>query len=91
MTAWTLLLISAGPLLLIDPAMFVTLIQWTVYALALGGIAVVLSRILLPQVRLTRAVNSAIEENSIAAAIVAAAVIIFLGILVLSMILWASA
>ncbi len=90
LTAWVLLIVAAIPLLMIDRPMFVTLIQWTLYALALGGIAVVLSRVLLPHVRLSELLEEARKGNGAAGA-VAAAVILFLGILMLSMVLWARA
>lgn len=90
LTAWVLLIVSAVPLLFIDLAMFITLLQWTLYALALGGIAVVLSRVLLPQVRLSELLRQAVNGNR-AAATVAASVILFLGLLMLSIVLWARA
>ena len=90
LTAWVLLIVSSVPLLFIDRAMFVTLIEWTLYALALGGIAVVLSRVLLPHVRLSDWLDRA-KTGDRAAAWVASSVILFLAIIFIGMVLWARA
>lgn len=90
LTAWVLLIVSSVPLLLIDRAMFVTLIEWTLYALALAGISVFLSRVLLPHVRLSLWLQMAWEGNR-AAAFVASATIMFLAVIFIGMVLWARA
>lgn len=90
LTAWVLLIVSSVPLLFIDRAMFVTLIEWTLYAIALAGIAVFLSRVLLPHVRLSLWLQRAWEGDR-AAAFVASSVIMFLAVIFIGVVIWARA
>lgn len=90
MTAWVLVVISVLPLLLIDPAMVLTLVQWTAFGLALAGISVVVSRMVLPQVDLTEWVGHA-REGNVAAGLVVLGVALFVGLIILALVLWAKA
>lgn len=90
LTAWVLLIVSSVPLLFIDRAMFITLVEWTLYAIALAGIAVFLSRVLLPHLRLSLWLERAWTGDR-AAAFVASSVILFLAIIFIGMVLWARA
>ena len=74
----------------IDVAMFKTLLQWLVFAPVLAGIAIIVSRVTFPQVHLTELVKEAHTGNR-AAGFVAGAVIIFVGLLMLALVLWAKA
>lgn len=97
MSAWVLLVVSCVPLYFINPAMLLTLAQWTAFALALGGIAVVLCRVLLPSVELgfwldrARALGDGTAPGAIPAAIVVFGVLHLLGFLFLGLVLWAKA
>lgn len=94
MTAWVLMVVSIVPLLLIDRAMVVTLIQWTFYALALAGITVVISRVLLPQVSLSEWLREAREgarESRTAAALIVLAVALIICSIFLGLVLWVKA
>ncbi|XAO53851.1 hypothetical protein [Pseudomonas phage Rocky] len=90
MTAWVLLIASIVPLLLIDPAMVVTLAQWTAFALALAGITVVITRVVLPQVDLTEWLAHA-REGSVAGGLVVLAVSLTVCFTFLGLVLWAKA
>lgn len=92
LSAWVLLVVACVPLYFINPAMLLTLAQWTAFALALGGIAVVLCRVLLPQVDLSNWLQRAAGvPNQIAAAIVVFGILNMLGMLFLGLVLWAKA
>ncbi|MNH30681.1 hypothetical protein D3C79_909900 [compost metagenome] len=70
--------------------MFATLLQWVVFAPVLAGIAIIVSRVTFPQIELTKLVKEAELENR-AAGLVVAAIILFVGITMLSLVLWAKA
>lgn len=89
-SALFLILPCAAALYFIDPAMFATLLQWVVFAPVLAGIAIIVSRVTFPQIELTRLVRQAELENR-AAGLVVAAIILFVGITMLSLVLWAKA
>lgn len=92
MTAWVLLIVSCVPLYFLNPAMLLTLAQWTAFALALGGIAVILARALMPQVDLSTWLRRTAEGSSpTAAALVVLGVFHLLGFLFLGVVLWAKA
>lgn len=90
LTAWVLLLVSLVPLLVLDKPMTVTVVQWTVIVLALAGITVMVVRLLLPHIDLGDWVALA-RGGSLAAAIVVLAVALLLGLVLLSVVLWAKA
>ena len=89
-SALFLIIPCAAALYFIDPAMFATLLQWVVFAPVLAGIAIIVSRVTFPQIELTRLVRQAELENR-AAGLVVAAIILFVGITMLSLVLWAKA
>lgn len=89
-SAWILMAPSLVALFFIDVSMLTTLVQWLVFAPALAGVAVIVSRIVFPQIHLTTLVGEAIKGNQ-AAATVAGALVLFVAILVLSLVLWARA
>ena len=90
-SAWVLLITSAVPMLLLNPAMVVTLITWTAYGIALAGISVMLNRLVLPQIKLDTFLREALDNGNVAAGIVVAAVLLLLGIFFLGLVLWAKA
>lgn len=89
--AWILFALALIPLAIIDWPMTKTLIQWTLYAAALAGAAVIISRIVLPTIKLEDWLIRAVAKDDLPAAIVSAAVIILLSSLFLGMVLWARA
>lgn len=90
-SAWVLLITSAVPMLLLNPAMVVTLVTWTAYGIALAGISVMLNRLVLPQIKLDTFLREALNNGNVAAGIVVAAVLLLLGIFFLGLVLWAKA
>lgn len=89
-SALFLIIPCACALYFIDAAMFTTVMQWLIVAPIIAGVAVMVSRIVFPQIRLTKLINEA-HEGNIASGVVAAAVIIFLGVLLLALVTWARA
>lgn len=89
-SALFLIIPCAVALYFIDQAMFATLLQWVVFAPVLAGIAIIVSRVTFPQIELTKLVKEAELENK-AAGLVVAAIILFVGITMLSLVLWAKA
>lgn len=89
-SALFLILPCVAALFFIDPAMVKTLIQWLVFAPIIAGVAIMVSRVVFPQINLTELVKEVQLENK-AAAILAGALVIFVGILVFSLVTWAKA
>lgn len=87
MSAWLLLIICALPLVAIDRAMIMTLIQWTAYSGALVGITIILTRIIFPQIRLTEYLDLA-KSGNLASSIVVLAVSVIIGFIFLGVVLW---
>lgn len=90
LSAWVLLLVALIPLFFIDRAMALTMVQWTLFGLALAGVSVVISRIVLPQLDLNEWVARA-RENDPGAPLVILSIVLFLGIVFLGLVLWAKA
>ncbi|EAM1616336.1 hypothetical protein EU642_22120 [Salmonella enterica] len=89
-SAWMLMLPSLVCLWWIDEALFKTIVEWLIVAPLITGLAVMLSRIVFPQVNLGLLVDEAILENK-AAAIVVAGLMLFCGLLIVALMLWAKA
>lgn len=90
LSAWVLVLVALIPLFFIDKAMALTLVQWTLYGLALAGVAVVISRIVLPQLDLSEWVLAA-RGGHPGAPLVVFSIVLFLGMVFLGLVLWAKA
>lgn len=90
LSAWVLVLVALIPLFFIDKAMALTLVQWTLYGLALAGVSVVISRIVLPQLDLSEWVEMA-RGNHPGAPLVIFSIVLFLGMVFLGLVLWAKA
>lgn len=87
-SAWLLMAPALGALLCVDVAMALTLVQWSLFALVLAGVAVVISRIVFPQLNLGDLVVQALQGNRAAGAI-AAALVIFVALLFIGIVFWA--
>jgi hypothetical protein len=91
-SAWVLVLVALLPLWFIDPGMVLTLGQWTAFALALAGISVVICRVTLPQLNLGALLDQVrTTQNPLPAALVVAAVILYLAAIFVGLVLWAKA
>lgn len=89
-SAWLLILPSLIILYFTDPAMLKTLIQWMAFAPVLAGVAVIVSRVVFPQIHLTTLAREAIKGNT-AAGLLASAIVVFVAIVVLALVMWAKA
>lgn len=87
-SAWLLILPAVAYLFFVDTAMARTLLEWTSYALVLSGIAIIISRVTFPQIELDELIQAVTKGNR-AAATVIASVVLFVGIVMLSLVLWA--
>lgn len=90
-SAWLLIAPAIAALYTLDAAMATTLLQWGVFGLVLAGVSIIISRMVFPQVRLTALVESAHQEKNTAAGLVVAATIVFVGLVMLALVMWAKA
>lgn len=90
-SAWLLMAPALAGLYAVDPAMAETLVQWTLFALALAGAAVIVSRIVFPQISIGEMVEAVRTSGGAGPGIVVAAVVLFVGIVFLGMVIWAKA
>lgn len=89
-SAWLLIAPSLIALYFIDQAMLQTMLQWMVFAPVLAGVAVIVSRVVFPQIHLSTLAREAIKGNT-AAGLLASAIVLFVGIMVLALVMWAKA
>ncbi|MDD1003618.1 hypothetical protein [Pseudomonas sp. TNT2022 ID642] len=89
-SAWLLILPSLLALFLIDTAMLQTLIQWLVFAPVLAGLAIIVSRVVFPQIHLSTLVEQ-IRQGNIAAGLLASALVLFVAIVIMALVMWAKA
>lgn len=89
-SALFLILPFVAALFFIDTPMLKTLIQWLIFAPIIAGVAVMVSRVVFPQVDLTRLIKETHEGNK-ASAILAGSLFLFVGVLVFSLVTWAKA
>lgn len=90
-SAWLLIAPAIAALYAIDPALAKTFAQWSIFGLVLAGVSIMISRIVFPQIELTKLVESAHTEKNAAAGLVASAVVLFVGLVILSLVIWAKA
>lgn len=83
-----LLLVSMVPLAILDRAMAITLLQWTLYVLALGGLSILLSMVMVPSLRFWTWAEKA-SGGSTAAAIVVFGMLLNMGLIFIGVVLWA--
>lgn len=89
--AWLLIAPAVLALYFIDRAMALTLLQWTLFGIALAGAAVIISRAIFPHIKLSDLVESAQHEKNTGAGLVASAIVIFVGLVMLALVHWAKA
>lgn len=88
--AWLLMLPAAFLLYWIDPPMLQTIVQWLLVAPILAGITIIVTRIVFPQVSIAWLVDQVGEGNQ-AAGQLAAALVLFVGVVFVGIVLWARA
>lgn len=74
----------------IDPAMLKTLLQWLLFGPVLAGVAIIISRIVFPHIELNEHIDEAKRGNP-ASGLIVAAVIVFVGLLVMALAGWSRA
>ena len=89
-SAWMLIAPALVALFLIDTAMAKTLVQWSLYAVVLAGLGIIISRLTFPQINLSEHVDEA-RKGNVAAALVVLAIVSFVAIVLYSMVTWAKA
>lgn len=77
-------------LLLVAPAMARTLVEWTAFAFVLSGASIIITRICFPQIKLTDLVKDT-SAGQMSSALLASTVVGFVGLLMLSLVLWGKA
>ena len=90
-SAWLLMGPAIAALYQFDPAMATTLLQWATFGLVLAGVSIIISRLVFPQIQLSARVDSTQNEKNVAAALIVAAVVLFVGLVMLALVLWAKA
>ncbi len=97
LTSWVLFAITLVPLYLVAPAMVTTLVQWVAFGVALAGVTVVLSRIMAPMINLAELYHLVMHDEDdyprsrrYCAAALIVAVLLFMGMLFIGLVLWAS-
>lgn len=90
-SAWMLITPAIVGIYLLDAALARTLATWMLFALVIAGAAVIISRIIFPQIDLNTLLRQVQEKNNTGAGIVVAAVILFVGLVMLALVLWAKA
>lgn len=89
-SAWLLILPPLLALFFIDTAMLQTLIQWLVFAPVLAGLAIIVSRVVFPQIHLSTLVEQTRQGNT-AAGLLASALVLFVAIVIMALVMWAKA
>jgi hypothetical protein len=89
-SVWLLILPALIILALVDFDLVITLLQWSLFALVLAGVAIVVSMVVFPQIHLSTLMSRVVAGDR-SAAIVVQGLLIFFGLLFFSMVYWAKA
>lgn len=87
-SAWLLMLPASLILYIIDPSMAQTVAQWTLIALVLAGVAIIVSRIVFPQLDFDVLLPLVYQGNAAAGQLLAS-LVLCVGLIFLSLVLWA--
>jgi len=90
-SAWLLIAPFILALFWVDKAMALTLLQWLIFAPVMAGVAIIVSRIVFPQINLSLLVEQVVKEQNRAAGILAGALLLFVALLILALVTWAKA
>lgn len=88
--AWVLIVLCAGGVAIFDVPMVKTILQWTLMFGIFAGFAVIISRFIFNQIDLTAHVKAALRGNN-GAGLVVLGVLIFMGLLIMSLTFWGKA
>lgn len=89
-SAWLMMLPSLVGLYYYDPALAKTLMQWTLPALSIAGLSIIVSRLIFPQISLDELIAD-VKDKNVAAGLVVASLILFVGALFIGIVMWAKA
>ena len=87
-SAWMLIAPALAVLFFVDSSLARTMVEWSLFALVLAGVGIIVSRITFPQIVLSDLLDDARKGNT-ASALVAVAVIAFVAAVLLAMVMWA--
>lgn len=90
-SAWLLIAPALIAIFYLDPALGKTLVTWSAFGLAIAGVSVIISRIIFPHFDLSELYDMATNGRNLAAAILGAAVVLFVGMVMLALVIWAKA
>ncbi len=85
--AWLLILPALLALALIDWAMVRTMLEWSLFGVVLVGMAIIISRLVFPQIDVAELMRQVRMTNT-AAGLVVCGLLIFFGLLVLALAGW---
>jgi hypothetical protein len=74
-----------------DPDLTKTLMQWTTPAVSIAGLSIIVSRLIFPQIKIDDLIDQVKNDKSMAAAIVVASLVLFVGVVFLGIVTWAKA
>lgn len=87
-SAWMLIAPTIGAIFYLDQPLAKTLLVWCLFGVAIAGFAIIISRLIFQKINLNEFVDEA-KKGNIAAAIVASAIIFFVGIVIIALVIWA--
>ncbi len=90
-SAWLLIAPAMIGLFLLDISLGKTLLTWSLFGIAIAGVAVVISRIIFSHFNLTQLYDEAVKMGNIAAGVICSAIVLFVGIVMLALVIWAKA
>lgn len=85
---WMLIALGAVGLAIADYRLLLTLLEWSLYALVIGGLTIIVSRITFPQIKLSRLVERA-QEGDMPAAVMVAALLLYCALVFIGIVMWA--
>jgi hypothetical protein len=86
-SAWILIIVCGGGVMLFDPVTVKTITQWTLNFGIFAGVAVIISRLIFPQIDLSAHVRAA-HDGNIGSGLVVLSVALVMAFLLLSLTLW---
>lgn len=90
-SAWLLIAPALLAIFFLDPALGRTLVTWSAFGVAIAGVSVIISRVIFPHFDLSDLYDKAVVSRSMPAAILGAAIVLFVGIVMLALVIWAKA
>lgn len=87
-SAWLMMAPALAVLYQTDPELAATMVQWTSLALAIAGAAIIVSRIVFPQISIGDLLEQ-VKSGNTGAGLVVSSVVVFVGLLFLGIVFWA--